>query len=107
MTELELIHDFRYLTVVAGLLGGIVLFFFIRPTKISDAITRVVVAILATNMLTDLVAHKLPGIDTINDIWGVAFIIGFISYPVLAAVALFFQNRRDKDIVEIIKSTKE
>ena len=107
MNELQLIQDFRFLTVVAGLLGGIVLFFFIRPKNTGDAIVRVTVAILATNMLTDLVAHRLPGIDTNNDLWGVAFLIGFVSYPVLSAVALFFQKRRDRDIVEIIRDTRE
>jgi ABC-type dipeptide/oligopeptide/nickel transport system permease subunit len=107
MTELELLHDFRYLTLGAGFAGGIALFFYMKPTNLTDAIIRVLVAILATNMLTDIVSHKLIGDVTNGETWGIAFLIGFVSWPLLGAVAKFFERRKDQDILEIAKSIKD
>lgn len=107
MTELELLQDFRFLTVAAGFAGGVALFFYMKPSNLGDAIVRVVVAILATNMLTGLITSKFMDKATSAETWGVAFLIGFVAWPILGSVAKFFDRRKDQDIVEIAKSIKD
>jgi hypothetical protein len=107
MTELELLHDFRYLTVIGGLAGGIALFLYIRPQNLGDAIIRVVVAILATNMLTDIIAHRFLGATTDGELWGLAFLIGFCSWPIGGWIANFFHKEKNSDIVTVAKSIKD
>lgn len=102
----HLIENISVLTVVGGFCGGIAMFIYVKPTTVADSFVRAVVCVMAANMLTQLLAEYITHKQTTGEMWGVAFMVGFISFPVMAAVARFFENRRASDISDMVKEIR-
>lgn len=102
----HLIGNISYLTVMGGFCGGIAMFIYVKPSTLADSFVRAVVCVMAANMLTQLLASYLTKNQTTGEMWGVAFMVGFVSFPVMAAVARFFENRKASDISDMVKEIK-
>ena len=99
----ELGDTSRIIATTGGFLGGSSMLLYMRPKNIPDAIVRIVVAVIAAAMLSDVLAEKLFGESTSQAIMGTAFVIGFTAWNVLGATAKFFENRQNADIVDMAK----
>lgn len=103
----KMIENMSYITVVGGVCGGLAMTIYSKPENIIDSFVRVVVCVMTANMLTQLFGGFLTKNQSTGEMWGVAFMIGFIAFPLLQSVAKFFENRRASDITEIVKDIKE
>ena len=89
-----------------GLLGGLSMMVYMRPSGLSEGVKRVTVSTVAGALLAGLLAQKAFGSETPELVAAAAFLIGFSAWSLLGAVAKFFENRQGDDIVEIVKSYK-
>lgn len=97
----HLIENISYLTIMGGFCGGIAMFVYVKPNNLIDGFVRSVICIMAANMLTQLLASYLTKNQTTGEMWGVAFMVGFMAFPVMSAIARFFENRKSSDISDI------
>jgi hypothetical protein len=104
---LHLIENISYLTILGGFCGGIAMFIYVKPNGLADSFVRAVVCVMSANMLTQLLAQYLTKHQTTGEMWGVAFMVGFGAFPVLSAVAKFFERRKASDIVELATDAKD
>lgn len=102
----ELIQDLHFLTVMGGIWGGLCMFVYMRPENIPDAFVRITVAIMVSNMLTQLVGAYITKNQTTGELWGVSFLLGFSAWSVFGAFARFFARRQGHDIVQMAKDVK-
>lgn len=105
-TYASLIENISYLTVLGGFCGGLAMFVYVTPIGLADGFVRAVVCVMAANMLTQLLAEYLTHRQTTGEMWGVAFLVGFIAWPVMGAIARFFENRKAVDIKDMIKDIR-
>ena len=103
----HLIENITYLTVVGGMCGGLAMSIYSKPINFVDNFVRVVVCIMTANMLTQLFSQFLTKQQSTSEMWGVAFMIGFVAFPLLSSVAKFFEKRKASDITEIVKDIKD
>lgn len=103
----HLIENMSYLTVFGGMCGGLAMSIYAKPVNLVDSFVRVVVCIMTANMLTQLFGQYLTKQQSTGEMWGVAFMIGFVAFPLLSSIAKFFEKRRASDITEIVKDIKE
>lgn len=96
----------KAVSAAGGFLGGSSLLVYMRPASLKEAVVRVAVTTVAATMTAPAIALKLLDNETPEVLGGVAFGIGFIAWNVLGAIAQFFANRQGKDIVQIVKDTK-
>lgn len=102
--------DPMYLHLISaggGLLGGVSMMVYMRPSGLGDGMRRILVSTVSAGLLAGTVAHKALGSDTPELIASSAFLIGFSAWSLLGAIARFFENRKDEDIVELVKSYKD
>jgi hypothetical protein len=103
----HLVENISFLTVLGGMCGGLAMSIYVKPVNLVDNFVRVVVCIMTANMLTQLFGQFLTKQQSTGEMWGVAFMIGFVAFPLLSSVAKFFEKRRASDITEIVKDIKE
>lgn len=82
------------------------MFVYMRPENIPDAFVRITVAIMVSNMLTQLVGAYITKNQTTGELWGVSFLLGFSAWSVFGALARFFARRQGHDIVQMAKDVK-
>ena len=91
---------------VGGLIGGASIMSYIRPHSIGEAFARggtsTGAAIIFAGPL--LVALRLPTGWEMQLVSG--FVIGFIAYSVLGAVANFLDRHKERDIVDLVKAAR-
>lgn len=105
---MEPINDIvvKAVSAAGGFLGGSSLLVYMRPKDAKEAAIRVAVTTVTALMTAPAISLKLLDNTTPEVLGGVAFGIGFIAWNVLGAIAQFFENRQGKDIVQIVKDTK-
>lgn len=103
---LHLIENISYLTVVGGFCGGIAMFIYVKPDTLVDGFVRAVVCVMSANMLTQLLAEYITHKQTTGEMWGVAFMVGFVAFPFMSSIARFFENRKASDISDMVKEIK-
>lgn len=88
---------------LGGLIGGASIMSYIRPHSIGEAFARGGTSTGAAIIFAGpcLVALGLPAGWEMQLVAG--FVIGFVAYSVLGAVANFLDRNKDKDIVELVK----
>jgi hypothetical protein len=99
-----------YLHIVAGsggFLGGLSMLVYMRPSGMSDGFRRLVLSTVAGSLLAGVMAEKLFGGKEPELIAASAFLIGFTAWSLLGAVAKFFENRQQDDILTMLKSYNE
>ena len=101
-----LVNNVTYLTVFGGISGALSMFVYDPPIDLSDAFARVIVCVMTANMLTQLLAQYVTHGQSTGEMWGVAFMVGFISFPMMASIARFFEKRKASDIKDLIKDFK-
>jgi hypothetical protein len=91
---------------LGGLVGGASIMSYIRPHSIGEAFARggtsTGAAIIFAGPL--LVALRLPTGWEMQLVSG--FVIGFIAYSVLGAVANFLDRHKERDIVDLVKAAR-
>lgn len=101
-------HVYQQLIAAGGgLLGGLSMLVYMRPHNVADGLRRVVVSTVAAALLATLVAEKVFGGKEPELLASAAFLIGFSAWSILGATARFFENRKDDDIVGMMKSYNE
>ena len=88
---------------LGGLLGGASIMSYIRPHSIGEAFARGGTSTGAAIIFAGpcLFALGLPAGWEMQLVSG--FVIGFVAYSVLGAVANFLDRHKDKDITELVK----
>lgn len=79
------------------------MFVYSAPIGFADSFVRVVVCVMTANMLTQLISQYMTKAQTAGEMWGVAFMVGFVAFPLMSAIARFFENRRSSDITDMVK----
>jgi hypothetical protein len=102
----EKVNNITYLTAMGGFCGGLAMFVYIQPKSIPDAFVRIVVAIMVSNMLTQLLGSYITHNQSPSELWGVSFLLGFSAWSVFGAMARFFAKREGHDIVEMARDVK-
>jgi hypothetical protein len=101
-------HVYQQLIAAGGgFLGGLSMLVYMRPRSVADGVRRVVVSTVASALLATLIAEKLFGSKEPELVVASAFLIGFSAWSILGATARFFENRKDDDIVGMMKSYNE
>lgn len=103
----SMIQNMSYLTVVGGMCGGLAMLIYSQSSNIIDSFVRVVVCVMTANMLTQLFGGFLTKSQSTGEMWGVAFMIGFVAFPLMSSIAKFFERRRASDITDLVKDIKE
>ena len=96
----------KVLSATGGFLGGTSMMLYMKPVSMLDAIRRVAISVISSAMLTMPIAEKFFDHFGSEVIMGTAFVIGFVSWNILGAVALYFENNKGKDIAQIVKDVK-
>ena len=96
----------RLLSFAGGFLGGSSLMAYIRPANLQQAIVRILISTISAMAISPAIAFKLFERVDADVVMGIAFVVGFIAWNVLGAVAMFFNNRQGQDVIEMIKATK-
>lgn len=88
---------------LGGLIGGASIMSYIRPHSIGEAFARGGTSTGAAIIFAGpcLVALRLPTGWEMQLVSG--FVIGFIAYSFLGAIANFLDRHKDKDITELVK----
>jgi hypothetical protein len=79
---------------------------YMRPASVSDAIRRIAVSVVLAIMLAEPAAEKVFTKVVSQALMGTAFVLGFIAWNLLGAVAKFFETRKDEDIVQMVSAAK-
>jgi hypothetical protein len=93
-------------SAIGGLFGGAGMMSFIKPKSIGEAFARGGISTGSAIIFAD---PTLIFLGVANN-WELQLmsggIIGFLSYSILGAVAKFFDNNRNEDIVALINKAK-
>lgn len=100
-------------SAVFGMIGAAILYFVMPPVDSKgrfnrkEFVIRLAVAglfsIFFGGMLASTLQHFVPWLEPMNNRSAVDLLAGAPGWWVSRAVALWFHNRRDKDIAQIIK----
>lgn len=90
-----------------GLLGGVSMMVYMRPNGVGEGLRRILISTVAGGLLASTVAHKVFGSESPELVASAAFLIGFSAWSLLGAIARFFENRKEDDIVSMVKSYNE
>ena len=94
-------------SMIGGLMGGATILTFIRPKNIGEAFIRGGVSVGSSIIFSTPALTYL----TMNQTWEnqlmAGFCVGFIAYSTLGMIANFLQKNQNKDIVSVVKETKE
>ena len=94
-------------SMIGGLMGGATILTFIRPKNIGEAFIRGGVSVGSSIIFS---SPLLKYLEMRND-WETqlmaGFVVGFVAYSVLGMVANFLGKNQNKDIVQVVKDTKE
>lgn len=104
--DLTAISSAKLISAIGGFLGGASMMVYMVPSSFKDAAVRLGVSIAAASMLAPVAAAKIFDANADNDsqiVMGCAFVVGFVAWNGLGAVAQFFKNRQGKDIVQLAK----
>lgn len=91
---------------LGGLVGGASIMSYIKPHSIGEAFARGGTSTGAAIIFAGpcLLALRLPTGWEMQLVSG--FVIGFIAYSVLGAVANFLDRHKEKDITELVKAAR-
>lgn len=91
---------------LGGLIGGASIMSYIKPHSIGEAFARGGTSTGAAIIFAGpcLVALRLPAGWEMQLVSG--FVIGFLAYSVLGAVANFLDRHKEKDITELVKAAR-
>lgn len=95
------------LNIVGGFLGGTSLLVYVKPSGVGDGVMRIMVSSLSGFFLAPLVIEKIWDNAVEEQVLGVSFMVGFISWNLLGAVSLWMDRRKDKDVAELISEVKK
>jgi hypothetical protein len=101
-----LVNNLHFLTLFGGFWGGACMFVYMRPENIPDALVRLTVAVMVSNMLTQLVGAYITKNQSAGELWGVSFLLGFSAWSLFGAMARFFAKRQGYDIVDMARDVK-
>lgn len=91
---------------LGGLIGGASMMSYIRPASIGEAFARGGTSTGAAIIFAGPALHalRLPEGWEMQLVSG--FVIGFIAYSLLGAVARFLHRHKESDIVEIVQAAR-
>lgn len=95
-------------SALGGLLGGLTMMVYIKPHSITDAALRGGISTGTGIIFSQPLIEWLKVTNSIEFFTLFGFIIGFLSWSVLALVAKFFikAEKENKDIVDVAKDMK-
>jgi hypothetical protein len=95
-------------SATGGLLGGLTMFAFMKPTTIMDATIRGGVCTGAAIIFAPVICEYLNAQQTTDHLLAGGALIGFLTWGVLSMTARFFikADAANKDIVEAAKEIK-
>lgn len=102
--------DPMYLHLISaggGLLGGISMMVYMRPSSLGEGLRRILISTVAGGLLASTVAHKFFGSEAPELVASTAFLLGFTAWSLLGSIAKFFENRKDDDILAMVRSYKD
>ena len=104
----------KFLSSLAGLFGGLSISFFHHPKKLHQYGTFTAGAIIggisvfASFAVSGLVAKQVGLNFEDSDVaLGVGYFVGIVSVGIIALLAKFFENRQDKDLMDVIQEIKK
>lgn len=104
----------KILSSLAGLFGGLSISFFHHPKKLHQYGTFAAGAIIggisvsASFAVSGLVAKQVGLNFEDSDVaLGVGYFVGIVSVGIIALLAKFFENRQDKDLMEVVQEIKK
>ena len=95
-------------SAAGGLLGGLTMFAFMKPTTILDATIRGGICTGAAIIFAPILCEYMETKITTEHLLAAGAIIGFLSWGLLSMIARFFikAETTNKDIVEAVKDIK-
>lgn len=96
----------KWVSAAGGFLGGSSLLVYMKPKTLQEAVIRVGVTTITALMVSPAISLKLLDSQAPEVLAGVGFGVGFISWNVLGAIAVFFQQRQGQDITQMVKGVK-
>jgi hypothetical protein len=105
--SLELVTA-KLASAAGGLLGGLTMFAFMKPTTIMDATIRGGVCTGAAIIFAPIICDWFETTHTVEHLLAGGAILGFLTWGVLSMTARFFikAEAANKDIVEAAKEIK-
>lgn len=107
MECLNIVDHMRVLCAIGGFLGGTSMMLYMRPSSMADALRRIGVSVVLAIMLAEPAAEKVFTKVGSEALMGTSFVLGFIAWNILGAVAKFFETRQDEDIVQMVSAAKK
>ena len=95
-------------SALGGLLGGLTMMAYIRPISITDAALRGGISTGTGIIFSQPIIEWLNVTNSLEFLTLFGFIIGFLSWSVLALVARFFKKaeKEEKDIIDVVRDIK-
>lgn len=97
----------KLLSAIGGFLGGTSILIYMPAKNWTDAVKRVGVSVVAAVMLSVPLAEHIFDKTNNENLMGTAFMVGFAAWFLLGALARFFENRQNQDILQITKDIKD
>jgi hypothetical protein len=94
-------------SMIGGLMGGATILTFIRPKNIGEAFIRGGVSVGSSIIFSAPLLNQLGMKHDWESQLMAGFIVGFVAYSLLGMVANFLSKNQTKDIVEVVKDTRE
>lgn len=107
MECLNIADHMRVLCLIGGFLGGTSMMLYMRPASIADALRRIVVSVVLAAMVAEPVAERIFSKLNSEVVMGTSFVLGFIAWSILGAIAKFFEARQGDDIVQMVAAVKK
>jgi hypothetical protein len=106
--SLELVAA-KLASAAGGLLGGLTMFAFMKPTTIMDATIRGGVCTGAAIIFAPVICEYINAQQTTDHLLAAGALIGFLTWGVLSMTARFFikAEASNTDIVEAAKELKK
>jgi hypothetical protein len=90
-----------------GLLGGISMLVYMRANGVADGLRRILISSVSSGLLASTMASKIFGSEAPELVAACAFVLGFVAWNLLGAIAQFFENRKGDDIMSMLKTYKD
>lgn len=99
-------HGTALIAATGGFLGGTSMMLYMRPSSVSDAARRVLISVVSALLLTRIVTEQVFGDADSEVAIGVAFCLGFLAWSILGAIARYFDDRKDANIITMLSDYK-
>lgn len=96
-------HGAALIAATGGFLGGTSMMLYMRPSSLGDAARRVLISVVSGVLLARVVADQLLGSKESEVVLGVAFALGFLAWSLLGAIARYFDDRKEANIITMLQ----